>query len=150
MCIRDRPPAGHNPSYAGLFILDSDEALEQRLGNVANTRCDPEIMTMLQTMLTHHNPYAQIFKFVKHYMLNTFQMYNYNSQQKMRLIKGGIICQQQVRWQQYLLVTMVPVSYTHLDVYKRQAYACPPRIIHFSINIGTQLIKTLKVKKLLV
>lgn len=65
-----QPPAGHNPSYAGLFIMDSDEALEQRLGNVANTRCDPEIMAMLQTMLTHHNPYAQIFKFVKHYMVN--------------------------------------------------------------------------------
>lgn len=31
-----QPPAGYNPSYVRLFIMDFDEALEHRFGTVAN------------------------------------------------------------------------------------------------------------------
>lgn len=53
-----QPPAGHNPSFPGLYVMDSAESLEQQRGNVANAPRD--IMAMLQIMLTYHNPYTQI------------------------------------------------------------------------------------------
>ncbi|GBN94525.1 hypothetical protein AVEN_112650-1 [Araneus ventricosus] len=72
-----------NPCYTGLFNMDSDEALEQRLVNAENAPCYPEIMAILQTMLIDRNPHAQLFKFVKQHMAN---VPNVELQQKMLLI----------------------------------------------------------------
>ncbi|XP_055845576.1 uncharacterized protein LOC129915415 [Episyrphus balteatus] len=56
---------GQTPSYAGLFIIDAEQALEQRLYHEANKDCNIDIMRTLQSMLERHNPYAQMFKFMK-------------------------------------------------------------------------------------
>lgn len=60
-----QPPAGVAPSYAGLFVVDFDTALQHRVVNEANKNCCEEIMVTLQTMLDTHNPYAQLFKYIK-------------------------------------------------------------------------------------
>lgn len=60
-----QPPLGVQPSYAGLFIVDYDTALDIRNQNPANRQCNNEIMDFLQTLLMNVNPYAQIFKSVK-------------------------------------------------------------------------------------
>ena len=60
-----QPPEGIAPSYAGLFILDFDTALQYRTENKLNKKCCKEIMVTLQTMLDTHNPYAQLFKSIK-------------------------------------------------------------------------------------
>ena len=59
------PPQGHAPMYAGLFIIDTDEALQHRLNHEANQQCDLNLMTTLQTILERDNPYAQMFHFLK-------------------------------------------------------------------------------------
>ena len=60
-----QPLPGCLPSYAGLFILEYDSALQHRTDNEANRHCQQNLMDFLQTMLTTHNPYAGMFKFVK-------------------------------------------------------------------------------------
>jgi len=58
-------PQGQVPSYASLFIIDADEALQHRLHHSANTECSPDLMRSLQDLLQHCNPYAQLFLSVR-------------------------------------------------------------------------------------
>lgn len=60
-----QPQEGHAPTYAGLFIIDTEDALQHRLGHEANRQCNAEIMALLQSMLERNNPYAQMFHFLK-------------------------------------------------------------------------------------
>lgn len=49
------------------MITDSDAALEHRMRNVTDASSDSQLMATLQTVLEHHNPYDQVFKFTKVY-----------------------------------------------------------------------------------
>lgn len=51
-----------------LLIIDSDAALEHRMRNVTDASSDPQLMAIFQTVLEHHKPYDQVFKFAKVYM----------------------------------------------------------------------------------
>lgn len=58
-------PLNDPPSYAGLFLLDSNVALDICMTHPENKNCSVEIMQELQAMLNSVNPYAQLFTSMK-------------------------------------------------------------------------------------
>lgn len=60
------PSHGSEPLYAGLFIIDSDEALECRMNHKSNKNCRKDLMADLMKLLENINPYAKLF----HHMVN--------------------------------------------------------------------------------
>lgn len=55
------PNEGERPKFAQLYIIDTSQALQERMGNIYNSNCNPEIMQALHDLLIHSNPYAQLF-----------------------------------------------------------------------------------------
>ena len=53
---------GHAPQYAQLFILDTNEALQQRINDPRNTNLRSDIIQLLQDELLALNPYARQYK----------------------------------------------------------------------------------------
>lgn len=51
------PNEGKEPKYAQLYILDSEQAIEQRMGDPLNEKCKPDIMAILDQMLRENNPF---------------------------------------------------------------------------------------------
>ena len=52
-------PEGQAPQYAQLYILDTNEALQQRINDPRNVNLRPDIIQLLQDELLAVNPYAQ-------------------------------------------------------------------------------------------
>ena len=48
-------------SYSQLYVVDSDQANQERLGRTENSNCDPRLMTDLDAMLRSTNQFAQRF-----------------------------------------------------------------------------------------
>ncbi|EPB69310.1 hypothetical protein ANCCEY_11605 [Ancylostoma ceylanicum] len=48
--------------YGQIYILDTELAAQQRLGNTRNASCDPQLMHFLSGWFAQHNVYAQSFK----------------------------------------------------------------------------------------
>ena len=55
-------PDGHPPQYAQLYILDTNEALQQRINDPHNTNLRPDIIQLLQDELLAVNPYARQYQ----------------------------------------------------------------------------------------
>ncbi|KAL6742312.1 hypothetical protein Aduo_015474 [Ancylostoma duodenale] len=56
------PAQGIPPQYGQLYILDTDDAAAERMGNPANVHCDPIVMQRLTTWFHANNEYARTFK----------------------------------------------------------------------------------------
>ncbi|VDK42808.1 unnamed protein product [Cylicostephanus goldi] len=56
------PEPGTRRQYGQLYILDTDDATAERLGNPANEGCDPLTMRELTAWFHTHNEYAASFK----------------------------------------------------------------------------------------
>lgn len=56
------PEPGGRPSYGQIYILDTAQAIEERLGNPANSKCDPQLMAELTKLISTRNPYAKAYK----------------------------------------------------------------------------------------
>ncbi|KAK6013623.1 hypothetical protein OSTOST_21058 [Ostertagia ostertagi] len=56
------PRDGEQRQYGQIYILDTEMATRQRLGNERNADCDPELMRLLSELLSSINMYAQSFK----------------------------------------------------------------------------------------
>lgn len=56
------PDPGQRPAFGQIYILDTDQATDERLGNPANADCDPAVMAELSSLLLRTNPYAQAYK----------------------------------------------------------------------------------------
>lgn len=54
--------AGKNAQYAQLYILDSAQALQKRMGNAGNSRCDESLMKKLGDLINKISPFAAAFK----------------------------------------------------------------------------------------
>ncbi|EYB85550.1 hypothetical protein Y032_0296g1695 [Ancylostoma ceylanicum] len=48
--------------YGQIYILDTEQAAQQRLGNLQNANCDPALMVFLSEWFARNNIYAQSFK----------------------------------------------------------------------------------------
>jgi PIF1-like helicase/Helitron helicase-like domain at N-terminus len=59
------PLNGESRQFAQLYILDPDEALEQRMGILANEGCIPELMNELGELILEINPFAQAYKMMR-------------------------------------------------------------------------------------
>ena len=55
-------PEGQSPQYAQLYILDTNEAMRQRINDPRNQNLRPNIMQLLQDQLLAINPYARQYK----------------------------------------------------------------------------------------
>ena len=55
-------PEGQAPQYAQLYILDTNEALQQRINDPRNVNLRPDIIQLLQDELLAVNPYAQQYQ----------------------------------------------------------------------------------------
>lgn len=60
------PDNGNPPKYAGLFILDSESALNYRMNGGTHKECKTDVMTSLMNMLHNVNPYAKLFQHMVH------------------------------------------------------------------------------------
>jgi hypothetical protein len=67
------PTPDHNASYAQLYILDFQTALNQR--NARNNGLDPTIMLDLQTMLHDVNPFVPLYKQVGFIFLSVMNLF---------------------------------------------------------------------------
>ncbi len=67
------PLNGEARQFAQIYILDPDEALNQRLGIAANTGCNPNILTALDELLRQINPFAQAYKMMREVELEEAQ-----------------------------------------------------------------------------
>ncbi|KAK6012893.1 hypothetical protein OSTOST_21925 [Ostertagia ostertagi] len=56
------PRNGEPRQYGQIYILDTELAAQQRLGNARNTNCDPRLMRFLSDLLSNVNMYARSFK----------------------------------------------------------------------------------------
>ncbi|CAF2065126.1 unnamed protein product [Rotaria magnacalcarata] len=56
------PGADQRAQYGQLYILDSALALQERMGNVGNYRCNENIMKMLGNVMTRISPFTAAFK----------------------------------------------------------------------------------------
>lgn len=54
------PSPNEIPSYGQLFIVDSSKAVEFRLSH--NSRCDSEIMNIIENLMREHNVFAQSYQ----------------------------------------------------------------------------------------
>lgn len=53
------------PAYACLYYVDSQQALEERMGRSENDKCLATVMSKLDTVLRRSNVYAQAYKMIK-------------------------------------------------------------------------------------
>ena len=56
------PPDGAQPVYSQLYILEADQAIQNRLAQPTNENCREDIMTLLTTTLNNMNPYAAAYR----------------------------------------------------------------------------------------
>ncbi|KAK6027977.1 hypothetical protein OSTOST_05986 [Ostertagia ostertagi] len=56
------PQEGEERQYGQIYILDTEMAAQQRIGDVRNADCDPELMRFLSELISNINVYAQSFK----------------------------------------------------------------------------------------
>ena len=56
------PPAGEQPKYAQLYVLDSAEANEHRMRLPPNKECLPEVMQKIDAFLRVNNIYARTYR----------------------------------------------------------------------------------------
>ena len=56
------PPPGHHRQFSQLYILDSQQALHERLSHPANVHLLEEVVRLLQNELDRCNPLAQQYK----------------------------------------------------------------------------------------
>ncbi|KFD46371.1 hypothetical protein M514_12742 [Trichuris suis] len=56
------PAPGQRPAYGQIYILDSEQAAEERLSNLSNANCDRQLMTNLGSLLSRVNPFAGAYK----------------------------------------------------------------------------------------
>ena len=56
------PEPNEKPKYGQLYILDTDMALRERMGQAANENCDKAIMKKLDEILRINNPFAKSYK----------------------------------------------------------------------------------------
>ncbi|RCN43056.1 hypothetical protein ANCCAN_10937 [Ancylostoma caninum] len=59
------PNAGQRPMYAQVYVLDTKQAAEERMGHVANLSCNEELMNRLGELITQTSPYARSFKMME-------------------------------------------------------------------------------------
>jgi hypothetical protein len=57
-----RPTEGRAPKYASLYILDAQQATEQRMNMVYNERVIESLMSELDGLIREHNPYYYGFR----------------------------------------------------------------------------------------
>lgn len=56
------PPRPGKEKFAQMYVLDSEEALRQRMGYAENSSCNPELMKQLDAVIRRVNPYAQAYR----------------------------------------------------------------------------------------
>ena len=56
------PPAGNRPQFSQLYILDSQQALHERLSHPANVHLQEEVVQLIQNELNRCNPLARQYK----------------------------------------------------------------------------------------
>ena len=56
------PAAGEQPSYGQLYILEGNEAVQQRMEHAENQPCQPVMMQELQEAILEVSPYARAYK----------------------------------------------------------------------------------------
>ncbi|KAK6755988.1 hypothetical protein RB195_014402 [Necator americanus] len=56
------PHQGEQRQFGQIYILDTAMAALQRLGNMRNSDCDPNLMLFLSEWFARNNVYAQSFK----------------------------------------------------------------------------------------
>ncbi|KAL6740116.1 hypothetical protein Aduo_013503 [Ancylostoma duodenale] len=56
------PNQGEPRQFGQIYILDTEQAAQERLGNVQNVNCDSSLMFFLSEWYAHNNIYAQSFK----------------------------------------------------------------------------------------
>ncbi|KAK6727617.1 hypothetical protein RB195_005357 [Necator americanus] len=56
------PHQGEQRQFGQIYILDTEMAAQQRLGNMRNSDCDPNLMLFLSEWFARNNVYAQSFK----------------------------------------------------------------------------------------
>ena len=59
------PADGDSPQFAQIYILDSEEALSQRMQYSANTGCLPNLMKDLGELMQNINPFADAWKMMR-------------------------------------------------------------------------------------
>ncbi|XP_075188624.1 uncharacterized protein LOC142288848 [Anomaloglossus baeobatrachus] len=59
------PEMGQTPKYAQLYILDPNEATEQRLTVHENKKCNTEMMHQIAQLLQQINPFAAAYRMLK-------------------------------------------------------------------------------------
>lgn len=60
-----QPSGSDARQYAQFYILDSTMAAKERMGHVANTNCNQQLMLFLSQLLERINPYAATFRMMK-------------------------------------------------------------------------------------
>ncbi|XP_065658626.1 uncharacterized protein LOC136083148 [Hydra vulgaris] len=60
-----QPSGTDTRQYKQFYILDSTVAADERMGHVANTNCDEQLMLCLSQLLEQVNPYAKTFRMMK-------------------------------------------------------------------------------------
>jgi len=56
------PNVGERPKFAQLYILDSEEALNERMNIRSNNTCDRLLMSQLDQLMRQVNPFAEAYK----------------------------------------------------------------------------------------
>ena len=56
------PATGVQPSYGQLYMLEGNEAVQQRMDHAENHPCQPETMQALQEAILEVSPYARAYK----------------------------------------------------------------------------------------
>ena len=67
-------PQGQPPQYAQLYILDTNEAMQQRINDPRNRNLRPDIMQLLQDELLAVNPYARQYHNMGHILQRERQL----------------------------------------------------------------------------
>ncbi|XP_077277509.1 uncharacterized protein LOC143905793 [Temnothorax americanus] len=60
-----RPADGQAPRFAQLYFLDTEEAINHRMNNKANQKCDPVLMKDLSCFMIQSNEFAKTFKMMR-------------------------------------------------------------------------------------
>ncbi|XP_035233479.1 uncharacterized protein LOC118205294 [Stegodyphus dumicola] len=67
------PPHAGQEQYAQLYILDSDQALRQRMNIFGNVALNAELLRQLDAVLRNVNPYAEAYKMLKEFEEETLR-----------------------------------------------------------------------------
>ena len=73
-------PQGQQPQYAQLYILDTNDAMQQRINDPRNHNLRPDIMLLLQEKLLDINPYARQYHNMGHILQMERQIATANNQ----------------------------------------------------------------------